>query len=477
VDGRWNARHNCLIGNGADSTLVNGVNGNLVGTSGSPINALLAPLGNYGGPTQTMPPLPGSPAIDAATIIAGLTTDQRGSARNLGAAPDIGAVESGGLWVQNTNNSGTDSLRDIVIIAAGVANSKIILFIPNLSGATITVASEIVLSNNVTIDASSLPDGITMSGGNTTRILQVAFDQRASLRRLSFTGGNGAGVALNGSGGAIFTTGSSLDLVGCTFFGNTTTNGGAIANFGILTMSQCTVSSNQAGTFGGAIENLGPLTLTHCTISSNTVVGSGGGIDNFQSILTLENTIVAGNTAGSGADINNETATFVRNGANLVQGIVNVGMVTESGPAPINAAPLLAPLGNYGGPTRTMPPLPGSPAIDAAVASSFTTDQRGYPRPASAAADIGAVEGIYNAAGPGNITSISRLGNGSVRINFTNLADASFPVFATTNISEPSSNWTQIGFATESPAGSGQFPFTDTRAPNSPRRFYRVRSP
>ncbi len=41
----------------------------------------LSPLGNYGGPTQTLIPLPGSPAICAglqANIPGGVTTDQRG---------------------------------------------------------------------------------------------------------------------------------------------------------------------------------------------------------------------------------------------------------------------------------------------------------------------------------------------------------------------------------------------------------------
>ena len=59
-------------------------------TSGDP---KLAPLGNYGGPTQTMPPLPGSPAIDGGAAT-DFITDQRGLSRFIGYAPDLGAVES-----------------------------------------------------------------------------------------------------------------------------------------------------------------------------------------------------------------------------------------------------------------------------------------------------------------------------------------------------------------------------------------------
>jgi hypothetical protein len=485
---------NCLIGDGADSTLVNGVNGNLVGTGGSPINALLAPLGNYGGSTQTVPPLPASPAIDAASVIAGLTTDQRGSARNVGAGPDIGAVESGGLWVQNNNNSGTNSLRDVIANSASVTSSKTVLFTTNLSGATITLTNEIVLSNNVAIDASSLPGGLTLNGGNATAIFYVRIGQTVSLHGLTITGGNGAGGDFTFSGGAIENYGN-LSITRCTLSGNFATDGGggggAIRHTsGVLTLTDCTLSSNSAN-FGGAIASGGgTLTLTHCTLALNHSTGTtpasdgGGAIDIYNGgTLTLTACILAGNTAatGTGPELWMETGSLaatnclVGNGTNstLVNGVN--GNLVGTGASPINA--LLAPLGNYGGSTKTMPPLPGSPAINAAGATTFATDQRGYPRPVGLAADIGAVEGIYNAAGPGNITSITRLTNGSVRFSFTNLTDASFPVVATTNLNQPSSNWTQIGFATETSPGIGLIQFTDPQAATFPQRFYRVKSP
>ena len=53
-------------------------------------NPLLAPLGNYGGPTQTMALLPGSPAIDAGTSGAGIP-DHRPARRTPGSAPSTSA--------------------------------------------------------------------------------------------------------------------------------------------------------------------------------------------------------------------------------------------------------------------------------------------------------------------------------------------------------------------------------------------------
>jgi len=63
-----------------------------------------------------------------------------------------------------------------------------------------------------------------------------------------------------------------------------------------------------------------------------------------------------------------------------------------------NTDPLLGPLTNNGGPTRTMGLRYGSPAIDAAdTAAGPGTDQRGVLRPIRGTSDIGAFEGSVNA--------------------------------------------------------------------------------
>jgi hypothetical protein len=87
-----------LIGVGTNSGLMNGINNNLVGTSGNPLNAHLATLGNNGGLTQTMALLVGSPAVGAGANFQDpqnnpITTDQRGLSRVIGGV-DIGAFQS-----------------------------------------------------------------------------------------------------------------------------------------------------------------------------------------------------------------------------------------------------------------------------------------------------------------------------------------------------------------------------------------------
>src|ERR1019366_174105 len=85
------ARANNVIGN-LVAGLTNGVNGNQLGVG----NAGLGVLGNNGGPTDTVPLLPGSIAIDAggnSLIPAGVTTDQRGDPRVADSTVDVGAYE------------------------------------------------------------------------------------------------------------------------------------------------------------------------------------------------------------------------------------------------------------------------------------------------------------------------------------------------------------------------------------------------
>ena len=136
------------------------------------------------------------------------------------------------------------------------------------------------------------------------------------------------------------------------------------------------------------------MTLTNVTISGNSAVKGGGGIANGGT-ATLNNSLLASN---SGGDIDFAN---VSGDNNLVDDAANAGGLTNGTNGNIvGVNPLLAAPGNYGGPTQTMPLLPGSPAIDAgdtalavdAEGNPLTTDQRGMPRVVGSAVDIGAFE-------------------------------------------------------------------------------------
>jgi uncharacterized delta-60 repeat protein len=67
--------------------------------------------------------------------------------------------------------------------------------------------------------------------------------------------------------------------------------------------------------------------------------------------------------------------------------------------------------------------------------------------------------------------------NSSFGFSFTNTPGAGFTVFASTNAALPLSAWSNLGPAVESPAGSGQFHFTDFQVVNYLWRFYLVSGP
>jgi hypothetical protein len=173
-----------------------------------------------------------------------------------------------------------------------------------------------------------------------------------------------------------------------TLGGNSAAQGGGIDNRGMLRISNSTLSGNIANTrgnaFGGAISNGGTLTISNSTLSGNGAfgtLGSFGGDIISGGTATLQNSIVANSTSGG-----NCSGTITSNGFNLSSD----GTCNFNGPGDMNHTnPMLGPLQNNGGPTRTMALLPGSPAIDAGNPSGctdsqghlLTTDQRGQPRP------------------------------------------------------------------------------------------------
>jgi len=127
-----------------------------------------------------------------------------------------------------------------------------ILFDPSLSGGTIflnTSRGTLLLSKNLTIDASNLPAGITVDGNGTLGadfpILSVT-GSTGALKSLSLQNGL---VSSQGTGGAACSTqNSNVTFDHCTFSSNrsyTDLGGGACyLNGGRLAFNNCTFSNN-----------------------------------------------------------------------------------------------------------------------------------------------------------------------------------------------------------------------------------------
>jgi sugar lactone lactonase YvrE len=350
------------------------------------------------------------------------------------------SASAANLTVTNAADDGSGSLRQTMI---GAAPGDVILFDAAVFTAlshTITLVSELPLNKALTIDASGPFSGVTLSGNGSTRLISVGAAGNLILKKLTLSGGNSSGSVAAGFGGAIYSAGighfedctfsnsasvhyggaifssGSLEIIRCTITGNSAGSlGGGIysASSGNLNLTNTTVTGNDAVLFGGAIYHTSPLTLTHATITANNADNKGGGIYNdFGSALTLQSSIVTGNTA---PESSNFFGPFTVSPTNLTSG-----------------DPKLAPLGNYGGPTLTMPPLPDSPAIDQGDDEMLSIDQRGFPRVLAAGADIGAAEAEVGDYNPVGLTLHTRVPTGASTGVFEISTDPEFlPVVGT----------------------------------------------
>jgi predicted outer membrane repeat protein len=134
-----------LIGDGTGTNLVDGVNGNLVGSRVQPIKPRLGPLQNNGGPTQTMALLAGSPALNAGDPAQLGVADQRGVVRRGGV--NIGAYQASAsafvLTAPATATAGTPF--DLVVTAVDAFGQTAVGYTGTVTFATTDTHPAVVL--------------------------------------------------------------------------------------------------------------------------------------------------------------------------------------------------------------------------------------------------------------------------------------------------------------------------------------------
>ncbi len=140
--------------------------------------------------------------------------------------------------------------------------------------------SALFADKDVVIDASSLPDGITVSwaGADSARVLAVAGN--LTLRNVSISGGH-----------SIFDVAADVGQHPDDNQTSTLARGAGVAVWGTATLSDCSIYDNHAvgddadtsrdgGAYGGGVY-ADTVVMSNCTVSGNTVYGggaAGGGV-------------------------------------------------------------------------------------------------------------------------------------------------------------------------------------------------------
>ena len=210
------------------------------------------------------------------------------------------------------------------------------------------------------------------------------------------------------SGNSAFNAGAlgnfgTMNVVESTLSGNSTTgnSGAGFINFGTMSIFNSTLSGNTvtgADRIGGAGAQIGGesdpvLTISHSTIAGNTATGSGGGIYNDGGTLIIKSSIFADNTAPNGPDI---WGSADSEGFNLIEDPSDVTITADNDI--LGSDPALMPLADNGGPTQThaiddSSVAWGSGSCTDVVGDPVTEDQRGVLRP-SEGCSMGAYEGV-----------------------------------------------------------------------------------
>jgi hypothetical protein len=212
-----------------------------------------------------------------------------------------------GLTVSSLADAGPGTLR-AAIVTADAGSQKDQFTIGFAVKGTIDLQTPLPdLNNSIAMQgpgASSLAVRRDATVTFTSAILTVDAGQTARLSGLTLANGNNLSATFsNGGGIANF---GVLTVSGCTLSGNSAGHdGGGIWNSGALTVSNSTLAGNFAdGDAGGGVMNCGTLTVNACTISGNSAA-VGGGIYNLGSATIQLGSTLWGNTADSGGAIAN----------------------------------------------------------------------------------------------------------------------------------------------------------------------------
>ena len=312
------------------------------------------------------------------------------------------------IEVQNETDSGVGSLREAV---TDVCDGGVITFAP--------AAQNIVLTTPISINKAMTISGSNqaISGDNLSQVFQVNANGHLTFNLLKIINGNSGFGAIRNDGLLTITNSYFQDNFSS---GASGLGGGAIINFGTADINTSVFYHNNAQR-GGALFNTdgAELTVTNSTFfeNGNTFVAEGGVIHNRGVATFVHSTMVDSGDGDVG--FGNTIAVFGVNAAtSLVNSVISspssqnecaspgipVTMIntfiddgscsaTFSGDAMLDVWQSIPSRGFVGDSSYVIPPLAGSPLVNAADAvACVATDALGTVRPQGIGCDIGAIE-------------------------------------------------------------------------------------
>ena len=140
-------------------------------------------------------------------------------------------------------------------------------------------------------------------------------------------------TAETGGGFAGYSDGQNYSIVRSSIFLNTAEDGGGVFNGGQMTISDSTISANEATTIGGGIFSVsisgGPvLAVFNSTVSGNSA-SSGGAIRTWFTDITIQSSTITQNTSSSPAILVQFAANAPQLRNSIVSGSLSVGLIEE----------------------------------------------------------------------------------------------------------------------------------------------------
>lgn len=215
------------------------------------------------------------------------------------------------------------------------------------------------------------------AGAQGGAIFRVAYTNEPTVVQQCAFDGNSADPTV-GLAGALYLEHTNITMTATTISRNKAHYGGGfwVGQSAVADLTNVTIAENSSDQGGGLwFANQVSGTFLNCTIAGNTA-GYGAALFNGSNMVTLKNSVVTGNNCKNGPFSGGDTNLGFDGGDGCVAG-ATIG------------DPLLGPLADNGGPTETMKPKPGSPAIGQGMACP-ATDQTGKAR--KTPCTLGAVE-------------------------------------------------------------------------------------